>query len=127
MKYKNYHEQKDAENIQRLREVLTTLPSFVSDFFRAKEMSMATTTRISYGYDIRIFFRFLVEKNPLFKNYKTTDFTYEDLDKISTVDIEEYKEYLKFLQYHLPSSTSLHTAIHFLKTATSGLHILPVP
>ena len=59
MKYKNYHEQKDAENIQRLREVLTTLPSFVSDFFRAKEMSMATTTRISYGYDIRIFFRFL--------------------------------------------------------------------
>ena len=25
MKYKNYHEQKDAENIQRLREVLTTL------------------------------------------------------------------------------------------------------
>lgn len=98
MKYKNYHEQKDAENIQRLREVLTTLPSFVSDFFRAKEMSMATTTRISYGYDIRIFFRFLVEKNPLFKNYKTTDFTYEDLDKISTVDIEEYKEYLKLYQ-----------------------------
>ena len=98
MKYKNYHEQKDAENIQRLREVLTTLPSFVSDFFRAKEMSMATTTRISYGYDIRIFFRFLVEKNLLFKNYKTTDFTYEDLDKISTVDIEEYKEYLKLYQ-----------------------------
>ena len=44
MKYKNYHEQKDAENIQRLREVLTTLPSFVSDYFRATEMSTSTMT-----------------------------------------------------------------------------------
>lgn len=98
MKYKNYHEQKDAENIQRLREVLTTLPSFVSDYFRATEMSTSTTTRISYAYDIRIFFRFLVERNPLYQNYKTSDFTYEDLEKLQAVDIEEYKEYLKLYQ-----------------------------
>lgn len=71
MKYKNYHEQKDAENIQRLREVLTTLPSFVSDYFRATEMSTSTTTRLSYAYDIRIFFRFLVERNPMYKHYTT--------------------------------------------------------
>lgn len=98
MKYKNYHEQKDAENIQRLREVLTTLPSFVSDYFRATEMSTSTTTRLSYAYDIRIFFRFLVERNPMYKHYTTADFTYEDLDKLQAVDIEEYKEYLKLYQ-----------------------------
>ncbi len=98
MKYKNYHEQKDAENVKRLREVLTTLPSFVSDYFRATEMSTSTKTRLSYAYDIRIFFRFLVERNPLFRQYQTSDFTYEDLDKLQAVDIEEYKEYLKLYQ-----------------------------
>ena len=57
MKYKNYHEQKDAENIQRLREVLTTLPSFVSDYFRATGNEyMATTTRIILCDTISEFF-----------------------------------------------------------------------
>ncbi len=98
MKYKNYHDQKDAENIQRLREILTTLPSFVSDYFRATEMSTSTKTRLSYAYDIRIFFRFLVERNPAFREYQTSDFTYADLDRLQAVDIEEYKEYLKLYQ-----------------------------
>ena len=95
MKYRNYHEQSDMANIQRLREVLTTLPPFVKDYFGAMEASTSTTTRISYAYDLRIFFRFLIEENPLFKDYQTTEFTYRDLNLLQAFDIEEYKEYLK--------------------------------
>lgn len=69
-----YHEQKDVENILRLREVLSTLPPFCRDYFRAIDTTTTTKTRISYAYDIRIFFQFLLDENPAFKDYKMTDF-----------------------------------------------------
>ena len=90
-----YHEQKDVENILRLREVLTTLPPFCRDYFRAIDTTTTTKTRISYAYDIRIFFQFLLDENPAFKDYKMTDFTVDVLDQIKALDLEEYQEYLK--------------------------------
>ena len=55
-----YHEQTDMENILKLREVLRTLPEFSRDYFRAIDSTTTTKTRISYAYDIRIFFQFLI-------------------------------------------------------------------
>ena len=97
-KKKTYHEQKDVENILRLREVLTTLPPFCRDYFRAIDTTTTTKTRISYAYDIRIFFQFLLDENPAFKDYKMTDFTVDVLDQIKALDLEEYQEYLKVYQ-----------------------------
>lgn len=98
MEYRNYHEQTDMANIRKLREILKTLPPFAKDYFRAVEPTTSTRTRISYAYDIRVFFRFLIEENPSYKNYQTTDFQVTDLDKLQAVDIEEYEEYLKLYQ-----------------------------
>lgn len=103
-----YHEQKDVENILRLREVLSTLPPFCRDYFRAIDTTTTTKTRISYAYDIRIFFQFLLDENPAFKDYKMTDFTVDVLDQIKALDLEEYQEYLthaEIRQYRSPSST----------------------
>jgi integrase/recombinase XerC len=93
-----YHEQKDVENILRLREVLSTLPPFCRAYFRAIDTTTTTKTRISYAYDIRIFFQFLLDENPAFKDYKMTDFTVDVLDQIKALDLEEYQEYLKVYQ-----------------------------
>lgn len=93
-----YHEQKDVENILRLREVLSTLPPFCRDYFRAIDTTTTTKTRISYAYDIRIFFQFLLDENPAFKDYKMTNFTVDVLDQIKALDLEEYQEYLKVYQ-----------------------------
>ncbi len=90
-----YREQTDMENILKLREVLKTLPPFCRDYFRAISTTTTTKTRISYAYDIRIFFQFLLEENPSFKNHSLEDFTVEVLDQITALDIEEYQEYLK--------------------------------
>ena len=98
MEYRSYHEQTDMTNIQKLRDILKTLPPFAKDYFRAVEPTTSTRTRISYAYDIRVFFRFLIEENPYYKNYQTTDFKAEDLDRLEAVDIEEYQEYLKLYQ-----------------------------
>ena len=90
-----YHEQTNIENTLRLREVLRTLPDFCRDYFRSIDATTSAKTRISYAYDIRIFFEFLLSENPAFKGMKMTDFTVDVLDQIKAVDLEEYEEYLK--------------------------------
>lgn len=92
---KTYHEQTYIDNTLRLREILKTLPPFAKDYFRAIEPTTSAKTRISYAYDIRVFFHFLTECNPSYKDYKIEDFKVTDLERLEPVDIEEYQEYLK--------------------------------
>lgn len=90
-----YHEQVNIDNVLKLREVLKTLPPFAKDYFRAIEPTTSTRTRISYAYDIRIFFQFLLSENPSLKNKDVSELTVDILDQLQAVDIEEYQEYLK--------------------------------
>ena len=93
-----YREHTDMENTLKLRQVLATLPPFCKDYFRAIDTTTTAKTRISYAYDIRIFFQFLLDENPAFKDHAMTDFTVDVLDQIKAVDLEEYQEYLKLYQ-----------------------------
>lgn len=90
-----YHEQVNITGTLKLRELLADLPAFVKDFFRGIETSTSIRTRIAYAYDLRIFFQFLLEKNPVFSSYAMNDFKITDLDRLSALDIEEYVDYLK--------------------------------
>lgn len=93
-----YHEQTDMENTQKLRDILKTLPPFAKNYFRAMEPTTSTSTRIAYAYDIRVFFRFLMENNPSLKGKEITTLTVDILDKLGAEDIEEYQEYLKLYE-----------------------------
>lgn len=93
-----YHEEKEKENILKLREVMDTLPSFSRDFFRGTSVTTSAHTRLKYAYDIRIFFQFLVSENPVYRDRKITELKVEDLDKVTALDLEEYIEYLKAYQ-----------------------------
>ncbi|MBE5997793.1 MAG: integrase [Lachnospiraceae bacterium] len=95
MKRVTYHDQNDLKNTVRLREMLQELPPFAADYFRGILGSTSTRTRLSYAYDIRIFFRFLLERNPIYKNKTMRDFRVDDLDRVTALDIEEYIEYLR--------------------------------
>ncbi|MCI5649097.1 MAG: tyrosine-type recombinase/integrase [Fusicatenibacter sp.] len=90
-----YHEKTDMDNTLKLREVLKTLPSFASDFFRGISTTTSTSTRIKYAYDLRIFFQFLLSENPTFSDYTMKDLPITVLDQVTALDIEEYVEYLK--------------------------------
>ena len=50
-----YYEQKDIENIKKLREMTKTLPPFCTEFFRGIEPRTSTRTRIAYAYDLSVF------------------------------------------------------------------------
>ena len=102
-----YHEQTSRENTLKLRSVLQTLPDFTKDFFRAIEPNTSAKTRISYVYDIRLFFQFLQINNPHFaKKDSIKDIRLEDLEQLQPVDIEEYLEYLK---YYKDADGVIHT------------------
>ena len=92
---KTYYEQLYIDNTLRLREILYTLPVFVRDYFRVIEPSTSSKTRISYAYDLRVFFHYLIESNPRFRNHTTAQFTIEEFECIESGDLEEYLEYLK--------------------------------
>ena len=92
----NYHKQIAIENQVRLRELLLELPKFCSQFFRGIEQTTSSRTRISYAYDLRVFFEYLMISNPSLKNKTMQEFPISILDEITPMDIEEYMEYLKY-------------------------------
>lgn len=92
----SYHDQKDIENIKHLRELIKELPLFCSDFFRGIEPRTSSRTRIAYAYDLSVFFEFLQKENPLFHSKEIKEIQLDDLDQITSTDIEEYMEFLKY-------------------------------
>ena len=66
---KTYHEQTTIDYTLRLREILKTLPAFARDYFRAIEPTSSIRTRMNYAYDIRVFYRYLMENNPIYREY----------------------------------------------------------
>ncbi len=93
---RSYHEQQTIENNLRLRELLADLPRFCRDFFRGIEPSTESRTRIAYAYDLSVFFHFIMDNNPAYKNVNIQDIPLEILDQIKPIDIEEYLEYLSY-------------------------------
>lgn len=93
-----YHTQLDKENNLKLRELLKDLPPFAKDYFRAIGTTASTRTRLSYAYDLKVFFQFLQKENPVFHNCAMSDFSLEVLDELQPVDIEEYQEYLRIYE-----------------------------
>lgn len=90
----NYHDEQNRNNVLKMREVLTTLPEFCKTFFRGIEEYTSTRTRLAYAYDIRLFFEFLHEKNPVCANLQIEEYPLSLLDDITRLDIEEYLEFL---------------------------------
>ena len=105
-----YHEQRDRKNEAKLQELLSALPLFCADFFRGIEPSTSSMTRLSYAYDIGMFFDFLTsrhatgspsictEAKPEIRSFglSAKDFTMKQFRQISVTDLERYLEYLKY-------------------------------
>ncbi|MCI8549349.1 MAG: tyrosine-type recombinase/integrase [Lachnospiraceae bacterium] len=96
MERRPYYEQVDIQNTKKLRELLTSLPSFCVTFFRGIEQTTSSRTRIAYAYDLKVFFDFLIKENPYYKDKEIRDITLSDLDLVKALDLEEYMEYLKY-------------------------------
>ncbi|HHX55714.1 MAG TPA: tyrosine-type recombinase/integrase [Clostridiales bacterium] len=94
----NYHEKLNIKNTKRLRNLISELPRFSSDFFRGIEPNTSSKTRIAYAYDLKVFFEFLCSTNPALKNVLIKNLKVTILDNIKPIDIEEFLEYLSYYE-----------------------------
>ncbi|MCD8069685.1 MAG: tyrosine-type recombinase/integrase [Lachnospiraceae bacterium] len=92
----SYHSQVDKQNIIKLREVLSTLPRFCRTFFLGIQENTSTRTRLAYAYDLRVFFEYMHENNPVCNKMDITDYPLSLLDQIQKEDIEQYMEYVSY-------------------------------
>lgn len=92
MKQQSYFEEREISCIERLNAIIDALPYFVQDFFAGVELRTSALTRLNYGYDLRVFFDFLVKK--VFKNKKINEIELADLAKLEASDIEYFLSYL---------------------------------
>lgn len=105
MEQNNYHDELNKQNIKKLREIMTTLPSFCRQFFRGVDNVYGSRTKIAYAYDLRIFFEFLHQNHPLGKTMDILKYPLEILDKVKREDIEDYMEYLSLYTKNTPNNS----------------------
>ena len=96
MSESQYFAQRDQKNEEKLKAMLSALPSCCTDFFRGIEPSTSSMTRLSYAYDLTMFFHFLKEIKEEWKEIPLEQLQTEALSQISVQDIERYLEDLKY-------------------------------
>ncbi len=90
-KYVNARKQLYTE---KLRALLPSLPSFCTDFFISIDSSTTVLTRYNYALDLRIFFTYLTDEGMLFPGKTPSEIDLDDMDKITTSDVERFLAYL---------------------------------
>lgn len=99
MDQKSFFEKRNLHNLEKIEYLKDDLPDFIDDYFLGVENQTSTLTRLNYAYDLRIFFDYVVKK--VFKNKVTVKaLTLEDLEKISSNDIERFLSYLNHYEYN---------------------------
>lgn len=98
MKEKAYYEKVNLTNELRLREQIAYLPAFLKSYFIGIEQTNASRTRLSYAYDLGIFFEYIKDTNPIYAKKEIHDYPMELLDEITPTDIEEFLSYLKYYE-----------------------------
>lgn len=93
-----YHSQINNSNTIKLRQVINTLPKFCKSFFLGIKDTTAPRTRLAYAYDLRLFFEYIRDNNPVYKNKMISDFDISILEVIEAQDILEYMDYLSYYE-----------------------------
>lgn len=87
------YDEKNKQYIERMDKILKELPKSVSQFILANEGSLLPRTSYGYVCDIKDFYKYLVDNNPQFIDYK--DITEETLNELNSFDFDEYLHELR--------------------------------
>lgn len=93
-----YNEKVDIQNTLKMRELYRELPSFCRQFFRGIAETTESRTRLAYAYDLRVFFEYMHENNPILARMEIHDFPLSVLDRIEKEDIEDFLEYCTYYE-----------------------------
>lgn len=96
MPNRTYHEEQEINNIMLLRNILSELPQYVTTYFRSIEYSKSPRTRLGYARDLKSFYEYLCDTNKALQGKKPKDISLDIINQLTSEDIEEYLEHLKF-------------------------------
>jgi len=90
----DFHTQAQLTRTRRLRELLRELPEVCSDYFLSIEQLTSPLTRLSYAYDLKLFFQYLSDELPKFSGKPVAEFTAQDIQRVTKQDLERFARYL---------------------------------
>lgn len=88
-------EEINRKNLSKVKEIIAPLPSYVSDYFVARRTNTTIRTRLSYAYDIRKFFYWLVDVVPNIQQDNLKNIQLDTINQLTSRDIEEYIDFLQ--------------------------------
>ncbi|GHU71035.1 integrase [Clostridia bacterium] len=83
-----------AQQASQLEQLQTELPGVCREFLNGIADTVTIKTRLAYAYDLRVFFRYLVENAFDFQGQDARDVQPEQLDKLTQRELERYQQYL---------------------------------
>ena len=106
----DYHVQTQTARMRRLRALMRELPDVCADYFIAIEQLTSPLTRLSYAYDLKLFFQYLSEELPKFDRKPITEFTVEDIRRVTKHDLERYAQYLSIYVKNESTDDNIETS-----------------
>ncbi len=119
---KTYAEQQREKAIVKLREMQKVLPSFLGQYFRSIEYRNAPRTIVAYAQDIKTFFDYMHENNPVCSKYEIKDIPLDILNQIQPTDIEEYISYIRFYKNRVNNERALKRKLSALRSMYTYFH-----
>lgn len=88
-----YQNQLKLKQLEKLKSTMTYLPKFCDQFFVGIEHHTQPGTQLRYAIDLKLFFRYIHEKNSNFESIR--DIPIDILNKITSFEIEQFLSYIK--------------------------------
>ena len=93
-----YSVEKTKKYTLKLRELIKVLPPCCADFFRGIELTTGIMTRYGYAVDLKTFFTYLLDTDICKGADSMRGIDYSVLEKVDSVLIECYLEYVSLYQ-----------------------------
>lgn len=89
---------RDSKDLDKLMELVeNVLPGYCRNFFYAAHR-LGNKTKLEYAKDLKVFFTFLTQKNPLCKGLEIRAIPIDILDQLDSTDIDEYLNWLSIYE-----------------------------
>lgn len=95
----SYHDKINKLYNTKLRVILDELPPYCRYYFNAKATTFQKRTAYAYASDLKVFFKYLMLKNPALSDLKMKDIPADSLNDLSSHEIDDYMMYLT--DYHM--------------------------
>lgn len=90
-----YKEEQESRYTARTVAILAELPEFCTVFYDKNQTTFLPKTQYDYMRAMRTFLTYLQQSHPQFKDHKLTDYTLDDLDRLTVKDANDFIEWLQ--------------------------------